>query len=324
VGGQPEEITETFFEQTVSAHLRTLKHNGIRRQIAFYGGNFTGMDEAYQTKLLRMANAFIQKGLLHSVRISTRPDCINSAQIDFLRSFHVATVEIGAQSLSDDVLLLAGRGHSSADVIRATQQLRAKGMETGLHLMVGLPGDNLMQFSSTIEKAIGLKPDMVRIHPTIVFQDTALAQEYFRGAYKPLSMLDAIDYCKYAVLEFEKAHIPVIRLGLQTTPEMEAPGAILAGPYHPAFGYLVQEAIFLDMASKLLTSAQSRKEIAFHVSIKDEPNLRGHGNINIKKLKENFALNKIDIYANNDQERGSLMLVMDGRTSRINKCDLIC
>jgi histone acetyltransferase (RNA polymerase elongator complex component) len=322
LGIQPERITEVFFEQTVLVHLSTMEQNGKQRQIAFYGGNFTGMDEVYQIKLLEMANAFIRKNLIHSVRISTRPDYIDAARIDFLKSLHVASVEIGAQSLDDAVLLLANREHSSDDVTKAIKALRAKGMETGLHLMVGLPGDNPRRFSSTIEKTIKLRPDAVRIHPTIVFQDTALALAYFQGTYKPLSMPDAIDYCKYAVLKLEKAHIPVIRLGLQTTPEMEKPDTILAGPYHPAFGALVQEAIFLDMALKLLAIAQFRKEIAFHVSTKDESNLRGHGNNNIKKIKEIFDLGKIDIHNNKNQERGSLILTADGRTSKTKRVDL--
>lgn len=323
-GIQPDRITETFFEQTVLAHLSTMEQNGNRRQIAFYGGNFTGMDETYQIELMETANTFIRKNLIHSVRISTRPDYIDAARIDFLKSFNVASVEIGAQSLDDEVLLLASRGHSFDDVTNAIKQLHANSMETALHLMIGLPGDNPQRFSSTIEKTIELRPDTVRIHPTIVLQDTALAQAYFRGAYKPLSLPDAIDYCKYAVVKFEKAKIPVIRLGLQTTPEMEKPGTILAGPYHPSFGALVQEAIFGDMALKLLASAQFGKEIAFHVSIKDESNLRGHGNTNIKKLKDTFDLGKIAIYNNRDQERGSLILTADGMTSKIKRIDLGC
>jgi histone acetyltransferase (RNA polymerase elongator complex component) len=278
------------------------------------------MEENYQTELLGFASTFIAKGLVHDVRISTRPDNIDNDRLDLLKRFGVTTVEIGAQSLVDEVLNLSNRGHSSADVMNAMAVLKAWGFKSGMHLMVGLPGDNRSGFEHTISETIALKPDMVRIHPTVVFQDTGLAELYFSGAYTPLGMSEAIDLCKYAVQRFEEANIPIIRLGLQTTREMEKAGSTIAGPYHPAFRSLVEESIFFDMASSLLISEGVRdKEVSFTVSPKDVSFFHGHKNRNMYTLKERYNLTGIAVSEDPDQARGTLAMIVTGMKTKINR-----
>jgi len=161
---------------------------------------------------------------------------------------------------------------------------------------------------------------MVRIHPTVVFQDTSLAEMYKTGAYTPLSMSEAIDMCKYALRRFEEANIPVIRLGLQTTREMEKAGSIIAGPYHPAFRSLVEESIFLDMASSLLIAGGVfNKEVIFTVSTKDVSSLHGHKNKNMYALKERYNLTGINVSAETGQQRGTLVMKVDGRETKMNR-----
>ncbi len=318
-GDYPDRITEDLFRRIVDKHLKSLDEY-VYIQIAFYGGNFTGIDRNYQTELLEYAESYIRKGLVNSVRISTRPDYIDEDRAELLKNYHVKTVEIGAQSMVDEVLNLSNRGHSSDDVRRAMEILKAKGFETGIHLMAGLPGDTEERFRYTVEETIKLHPHMVRIHPTIVFQDTALAKSYQKGEYKPISMADAIKLCKYALGKFETANIPVIRLGLQMTREMEREGSIIAGPHHPAFRSLVEGSIFLDMASKLLKSTGPGKEIAtFLLNPKDASDFRGMRNQNIKSIKERFDVTEISIREDSKQERGTLALVINGKISKLSK-----
>ncbi len=306
-GDYPDRLTEDTIRNICDRHL---KDSGRKfDQIAFYGGNFTGIDLGYQIELLDIAQSYVNAGMVKSIRISTRPDYIDDDRLELLTRYNVSTVEIGAQSMVDEVLSLSGRGHSSEDVRNAVRLLKKKGIETGVHLMVGLPGDTRERFEYTVEEIIGLQPDTVRIHPTIVFKDTPLAKSYLEGEYRPLTLNAAVELCKHALLRFQKAGIPVIRLGLHTTKEMEADDNIIAGPFHPAFRSLVEGAIFLDMASDLLKSADLKdRDVVFSVAPKDVSNLRGMKNRNIKILKESFNLTEIHVRENAKQERWSLKI----------------
>ncbi len=312
-GSNSGRITEQTFRETVNRYLSHAKRKAGRVQIAFYGGNFTGMDKDHQAELLGFAGQFIKTGEVYDVRVSTRPDHIDDVRLDLLKSFHVTTVEIGAQSFIDEVLARSGRGHDSADVIKALKLLKERGFKTGVHLMAGLPGDSRAGFEYTVAQTVLLKPDMVRIHPTLVFQNTGLAELFLNGAYAPLGMSEAIDMCKYALRRFAEAGIPVIRVGLQTTEEMETAGGIIAGPYHPAFRTLVEESIFFDTASSLLMAGKVRnREVIFSLAPGDVSSFRGHRNKNIRTLKELYNLNGINVYADPARERGALSMKVEG------------
>lgn len=315
-GNFSERITEDTFRKTVHKYLNHPRRKGNGAEIAFYGGNFTGMAKDYQAELLGFASPFIEKGLVHGVRISTRPDSINKENLDIMKRFGVTTVEIGAQSMVDHVLNLSNRGHGASDVSAAMEMLKERGFKTGIHLMAGLPGDSQSGFEYTIAKTIALKPDMVRIHPTVVLQDTGLAELFLNGTYHPLSMPEAIDMCKYALRRFREANILVIRVGLQTTREMEMTGSVIAGPYHPAFRSLVEESMFFDMASAMLSDRKiSEQEVIFSLSPKDVSSFLGHKNKNMQTLKELFRLTGIDVSVDPVQERGTLAMIVDGTKS---------
>lgn len=308
-GKQIKNVTESELRETVLSYTHHAKKKSKEVQIAFYGGNFTGLDKKDKIELLGYAKALMNEGLVHTIRISTRPDYIDLEQCKLLRSFGVTTVELGVQSMIDEVLELSGRGHSAADTEHALKMLKKQGFETGIHLMVGLPGDNRERFVCTIDRCIDLKPDTVRIHPTIVFENTALARAYREGRYKPLSMSEAVDACKYALKRFSSAGIPVIRLGLQTTSEIEEAGSVVAGPFHPAFHALVEESIFFDRACDMLTTRNpAGKAIIFTVSPKDISYMRGQKNGNIKKLKDKFRLKSIAVTTDPRMERGTMII----------------
>jgi histone acetyltransferase (RNA polymerase elongator complex component) len=307
VGPYPKDISEAFFRETVFAHLRHSKKKPGRVQIAFYGGNFTGMAKQDQTRLLEYAKPFLEEGWVDAVRISTRPDCIDQEQLDRLKKYGVQIVEIGAQSLVDDVLKQANRGHAAKDVDDAVQLLKANGMQIGIHLMAGLPGDGPEGFAYSVRRTIFLKPQMVRIHPTLVFTGTALAQDYRNGNYEPLPLDEAVSLCKRALQQFTAAGVPVIRIGLQTTPEMEREGTVIAGPYHPAFRSLVESSLFFDRASTLLSRGDFLgKTVAFSVSPRDNSSFRGLRNENLRNLQNGFGLSGIRVSPVPTQPPGTL------------------
>ena len=313
-GNHPERISEDLFHETVSSHLESAGNGRDAIQIAFYGGNFTGIERDYQEELLEMAEGYVKEGSVNSIRISTRPDYIDRERIDLLKRYSVKTVEIGAQSMDDEVLNRSKRGHTASDVRRALVLLKENDFETGVHLMAGLPGDTKEGFYHSVEEIIKLRPHTVRVHPTIVFKDTALATAYLKGEYRPLTMDEAIELCEYSLLRFKEEGINLIRLGLQHTHEMEASENIIAGPYHPAFRSLVEGNIFLKMAFHLLgQTGKDPREVAFSLAPKDVSNFRGMRNGNMKALKERFGTSEILIREYPDQERGLLVLTAEGK-----------
>ncbi len=253
-------------------------------QVAYYGGSFTLISEARQRLLLEPVQEFLNQGQVHSLRLSTRPDAIEVKNLRFLNFMGVKTIELGVQTLSDRVLAASARGHSSRQVREATLELKQHGFEVGMQLMPGLPGDCRETFSQTVEKSIALRPDFVRLYPTIVLSNTPLERLYFRGRYRPLSLNEAVEWCKEAKQRFARAAIPVIRTGLQPTTSLEQPGRIVGGPYHPAFGQLVQSAIWNEQISPALEKARSQSpRLAIYASSHHLADIRGHRNENINR-----------------------------------------
>ncbi|MCX7982552.1 MAG: radical SAM protein [Syntrophales bacterium] len=272
-------------------------------EIAVYGGNFSGLSREEQERILRLLEPFVKKGIISGIRISTRPDEIKEEKLEILTKYPVTTVELGAQSLDDTVLYLAGRGHTASDVLIATQRLKNRGFKVGIHLMMGLPGDSREIFMSTVEKAIEMAPHMVRIHPTVVLRDTVLAEYFYKGLYTPLNLEEAVDWAAEAVRLFRQNNIKVIRLGLQTTSNLTAPGNIVAGPFHPSFGFLVESRILRDEAATMIArQVPSGSTVTFSIPKRWESSFRGYRNENLKYLKNTFRLDNIILIASEENE----------------------
>jgi len=324
IAGKTEEpLNEDHLRRTVASYTGQGKRKGESVELAFYGGNFTGMAEREQIRLLETTDALRCDGLIRQVRIATRPDDLSDHTLDLLARHHVGTVEIGAQSLADDVLALARRGHTAEDVAQAVRRTRERGFTVGLHLMAGLPGDTEDTFSETLQKVIAIRPDMIRLHPTLVFPETELAAMYQAREYVPLTMDGAISLCRKALVQCERAGIPLIRLGLQETELMKAPGGILAGPFHPAFRSLVEASLFLDMATQLLREENiTTGRVSFSVSPRDVSSFRGERNGNISALTTRFNLTDIAVQSDPTLERGALVLyAQNGQTLRLRRAE---
>ena len=209
-------------------------------ELAFYGGSFTALPLERQRGLLDLAEGWRARGLFGPLRLSTRPDSITPEILELLRVHRVETIELGAQSLDDRVLAQARRGHTAAQVHAASRLIRACGFRLGLQLMTGLPGQDAASLEDTKLQVLAIHPDLVRIYPVLVIEDTPLADQWRRGDYAPQTVEQAADACWTLYRDFTAAGIQVIRLGLQPDRELCAPGHILAGPFHPAFGEVVK------------------------------------------------------------------------------------
>lgn len=276
------------------------------RQVAFYGGSFTAIPKEDQRAYLRDVQPFLSSRAVDSIRVSTRPDALDEEVLSLLKAYGVKTVEVGAQSMIDEVLLLSRRGHSAEEIVSAVSRLKRRGFEVGLHLMIGLPGDSFDRFLETLEQIVELGPDFVRIHPALVLRGSPLEALWREGNYSPLTLEEAVQWLKRGLFKLEKAAIPVARLGLQPTKELEA--SFLAGPYHPSLHQLVTSEIFFDMALHLFKTHRIESESVFFCHPRDVSNVRGQRNTNMKRLKGIFGVKSISIHEREDIPRGSLVL----------------
>lgn len=242
IAGQTGEVTGADVQRIVEAHLQSA--GGKTVEIAFFGGSFTGLPAGYQKELLHAAREYVRGGFAAGIRLSTRPDYIDEGRLSLLREYGVATVELGVQSMDEDVLLKSGRGHTREDVIGAAALVRDFGMRLGLQMMTGLPGDDDGKSLLTAREMVFLKPDFVRIYPTLVIRGTPLEALYLRGEYIPQTLEGAVALAARLTLLFEGAGIRVIRTGLQAGEGLS--GDLVAGPYHSAFGEMVKSRVFRD------------------------------------------------------------------------------
>jgi histone acetyltransferase (RNA polymerase elongator complex component) len=272
---------------TISSYLATASPE-VPVQVAFYGGSFTALPLEDQKRFLGAVEPFIAAGRVKSIRLSTRPDAVTPGILALLKHYHVRTIELGAQSMVDEVLLLSGRGHTAAHTASAVTLLRERDFFVGLQLIPGLPGDTAARFHETVSRVISLKPDFVRIYPALVIRDTPLAELYLTGKYAPLSLDDAVDICRVAMERFEAAGITVVRAGLQPTEELERPGTVLAGPWHPAFRQLVESSRFLESMRALLEPGNASAPVTFAVNPADISSAIGQNRRNIHAIREQY------------------------------------
>lgn len=293
--------------------LKTLKEAAgvlpeeARIQLAFYGGSFTAIPEARQEALLAAASPFLRQYKNASIRISTRPDCIDAPILERLVHYGVQTVELGAQSMCDDVLSASGRGHTAAHTAVAARLIKERGLELVLQMMTGLPEDTPMKSVYTAEKLIELWPQAVRIYPTVVLRGTALYDMWLRGAYNPPDVEDSVSLCAELYERFEKAEIPVIRLGLNPTKAL-SDGEAVCGAYHPAFGELVYSRVYLNRAAALLKGLGKIQKLTLGVSPGRVSVMTGHKRSNIEALRRQYGIASIRV-AETDVKQGEIVIM---------------
>ena len=262
--------------------------------MAFYGGSFTAIPVAEQTALFEAAKPYLDDGTISSIRLSTRPDAIDAETLARLKKYSVQTVELGAQSLCDKVLWLSNRGHTAKEVEDAAIMVEQAGFELILQMMTGLPGDTDESCVETAKKIIALRPDGVRIYPTVIVRDTELYDMWKAGTYKEHTVSDAVRVCAKITKLFDEAGIPIIRMGLNPTEDLSG-GDAVGGAYHPALGELVRSRMMLDKAVKLLDGVESDKRVVLGVNKSDVSKMIGQHRCNAEALKSQFKLKSIKI-----------------------------
>jgi len=263
--GHVPDIAET--KRTIEEYLESFPKGQKHVEIGFFGGTFTGIEREEQERYLKSAHFYLEKGLVQGIRLSTRPDYIDEPGLHLLKTYGVTTIELGAQSLDDDVLTKAARGHTAGDVEMASRMIIAAGFRLGLQMMIGLPGDTKQKALETAKRIIALGADETRIYPLLVIKGTTLEQWYNQGKYQPLSLEETLDWLKELIPLFEDSGVEVTRVGLHSSVGLEAGKELIAGPYHPSIRELAMTEVWWDRLKGIVHRAEGQTvSISVHPS----------------------------------------------------------
>lgn len=279
IAGDTAAPTEKDVEDAVLAAQKSKSYNPAVTEIAFFGGSFTAIKRDYMISLLKEAYKFVEKKQVKGIRISTRPDAIDSEILSILKAYGVTAIELGAQSMDDNVLAANNRGHTAADIKKSALLIKQSGFELGLQMMTGLYKSDDETDIYSANQIAALHPDTVRIYPTITLADTELCRKYENGEYVPQSVDAAAELCVKLLEIFKQADITVIRTGLHTIDLSR----YVAGPWHPAFKEICDSKVFLKRIQSEVTQS-GNYEIS--VNPKDVSAVVGQKRENILKLKE--------------------------------------
>lgn len=298
ISGQIKPMTKEKVKETIDFYLKSFKDEDAYIEVAFFGGSFTGMEVEKQEELLSVAYDYIKRGDVDSIRISTRPDYISKDILKMLKKYKVRTIELGVQTSNDYILKRCKRNHTFEDVKKASKLIRRHGFILGHQMMIGLPDSNRLDDLKTGKDLAKLKPKMMRIYPVLVIKGTELEKQYENGEYTPLTLNQAVERAKELYYYFLKKKINVIRIGLQTTdlisnPEKEN-SEVVAGPYHEAFGQLVEDSVWCDSIVERIKQFNVKvKEVEITVNPRNASNVIGHKKENINKLKELYDVDVV-------------------------------
>ncbi|MBQ6935244.1 MAG: radical SAM protein [Clostridia bacterium] len=287
ISGNAKELTKEEVRETL-VFASNSNLSAENTEIAFFGGSFTAINRDYMISLLEETKPFIDNGEFSGVRISTRPDAIDKTVLDILKEYKVTAIELGAQSTNDEVLFNNRRGHTREDIINASLLIKQHGFSLGLQMMTGLYKSSYEKDIETAKDLIKLKPDTVRIYPTIVLENTHLAELLVSGEYKSPSLEETVSLCAELLGMFYENNIKVIRLGLHSGGNVHE--GYLSGPYHPAFGELCESEIYLKNIRKKLFEIYKNennselKNVTIYVNKKEISKATGQKGKNKKSL----------------------------------------
>ena len=303
ITGVKDDFTAQTVRETIHSYLETIKNKEATIEVSFFGGTFTGIREEKQKAFLEVAKEFKEKKLIDKIRLSTRPDYISDYILTYLTEYKVDIIELGVQSLDDEVLKKSGRGHSVSDVRKASKLIKKYGFILGHQIMPGLPGDTFEKDIKTTEMSLEMKPDICRIYPSLVIKDTPMERMYMNKDYVPYSLEEAVKISKIMYHMYITNEVNVIRIGLQPTETINEGADIVAGPFHPSFRELVEGSLLVD---RILEAMQNEKSAVIQINPRDLSKLYANKKIYFNKLKESGKT--VSVKQNEELNRGCIKL----------------
>lgn len=290
--------------------LSTCK-NDDNVEIAFFGGSFTGIDRNLMIELLSIAQKYVDLGRVESIRLSTRPDYIDKEILDILSSFSVKTIELGLQSMDDEVLRKSKRGHNSKQAEIACEMIKKRGFNLIGQMMIGLPSSNVDKEIYTAKKICEMGADGARIYPTVVFYETELCQMMQANEYIVLSNEDAVERTKEALKIFTERGVPCIRVGLQSGENLSDESHVAGGANHSAIGEMAMSALYFDIICKELDQKQFDKipeKITVFCPKGEISKIVGQKRKNIEKICQKYGIKRVKVLEKNELLRYNIII----------------
>ncbi|WP_139904536.1 elongator complex protein 3 [Clostridium thermarum] len=321
ITGYQEKVTASTVHQTVQEYFKTIDGNDNIVEISFFGGTFTAIPVDKQIELLSAAKHYKDKGLINFIRLSTRPDYIDDEILTRLKHYSVDIIELGLQSMDNDVLRMSGRGHNRADTINASIKIKEYGFILGHQIMLGLPGDNIKKDLETAYASIALKPDLCRIYPALVLKNTPMELMYNRGSYKPYSLQEAIEIAKKLYCIYTYHGVNIIRVGLQATDNITEGRDIITGPYHPAFRELVEGSLICDMIRDEIQNFT--EPIKLFINSRYISRLYANKKMLFYDMKRHITTDNLNVFIDDSLENGLIRFEYEGRCWIVSIFDYI-
>jgi len=322
ITGTNEKVDAIYVEKVVKEYLKTINNDEAIIEISFFGGTFTAIKTEKQIELLTVAKKFKDNNEIKFIRLSTRPDYIDDDVLGVLKNYSVDIIELGVQSMDDEVLLKSGRGHSSRDVENASKLIKQYGFILGHQIMIGLPGDDISKDIDTAKRVIALKPDICRIYPALVIKDTPMEKMYKNKTFIPYSLSEAVNISKQIYLMMVANKINVIRIGLQPTDEISEGNDLVAGPFHPAFRELAEGSIYNDIMYDLIKSNIKSNftvnSVLIKINPKDISKLYAKGKSFFYDIKKQIPTITIEVFQDSTVERGSISACIEEKCINIS------
>ena len=294
ISGREEEDKPEQVAPQVMEYIRMAKEKPERVETAFFGGSFTGLAPKQQEQWLGAAYDLKRKGHIDGIRLSTRPDYISGDILERLHRYGVTAVELGVQSLDDGVLRESRRGYTADTVFEATRLIRTYQFELVYQLMLGLPGDTPEKAWQTALRTVRAAPDGVRIYPALILKGSALARWYEEGEYRPWSLEQAVEAGAGWLALFSAHGIKVIRMGLQAAENLCPEHDLIGGPYHPAYGELVESRLMLKQLQAVLDNLDhGGKEVVISFNPRDCSKVTGQKKYNMREITGKYGLGRV-------------------------------
>lgn len=317
ITGNEEKVDARFTRNTIDTYLKTIKRENSIVEVSFFGGTFTAIPMKRQNELLSVAKKYKDRGDIDLIHMSTRPDYIDKNILDNLKNYSVDVIELGVQSLDEEVLIKSGRGHSAEDVCKASSLIKEYGFTLGHQIMLGLPSDTFEKDLKTVKKSVLMKPDIYRLYPALVIKGTYMETMYKKGIYKPYSLDEAVDICRTLYYILRRNKIKVIRMGLQPTEEINVGKDIIAGPFHPAFRELVEGSIYNNIIKDSIPKSYSGS-IVIKINGRDISKLYASKRKYFNQMKKKFSKCFVKVIQDSSIDRERIVIIEDGVTKSVS------
>ncbi|MFI3285092.1 MAG: TIGR01212 family radical SAM protein [Rikenellaceae bacterium] len=239
----PSKSITQQIEEGVEFHTRRY------RKASDYLAYFQSFSNTYAPleELKRLYSEALAHPKVKGVIIGTRPDCIDQAKLDYLAELsqhHYVAVEYGVESTFDETLRAINRGHDFEVARWAIEQSAARGIHTGAHFILGLPGESIEMLHAQMERINALPLDTIKFHQLQIFKGTTMADEYDKepSKFRFWSREEYIDMF-IDLLEKLRPEIVVERFASEAPPRYH---------YGPNWGLLRNETLLSMLEKRLL------------------------------------------------------------------------